>query len=106
MIDATDCKNLYFKQAIRLNIRIGGIILENIIFEDKNEMDLMRFYYYTKGVYSASSDILQNDIFKLNNLLEYKDADKLDIKKMREKIKKTKIQIEIMERLYGFAFHT
>ncbi len=106
MIDATECKKLYFKQAIRLNIRIGGIILENIIFEDKNEMELMKFYYYTKGVYSASSDILQNDMRKLKNLLEFKDADKVDIKKMREKIKKTKIQIEIMERLYRFAFNT
>ena len=80
--------------------------MANIIFEDKNEMDLMRFHYYAKGVYSASSDILQNDMLKLKNLLEYTDADKLDIKRMREKIKKTKIQIEIMERLYRFAFHT
>lgn len=78
--------------------------MDNNIFSGKSEEQAIKFYYTTKGVYSATIDALKDSNEKLDELLEVGYSDKEEIKKLKERIKELKIEVRTLEFLYKCAF--
>lgn len=78
--------------------------MNNNIFTDRSEEQARNFYFTTKGVYISKLNILQDLKVELDDLLKLEYLDKSKVKKLKDQIKKLKIEIETIEFLHKSTF--
>jgi hypothetical protein len=72
--------------------------------EDKTDRELERFCFSVLGVYRSSCGTLKEKEEELKELIKYKYAEKVEINRLEDLIKKYKLKIETIEDLFEIYF--